>query len=135
MAKFWKSDLFATAEDDIRQFGAALSGVFRAAPRAMAKRVGITTRRDFAHRIDLWDASGENILEHLAEVEDFELAMATFRAACERWPGANITLRAGATVIEDARRVRRRPSTRWPEIIHFDPERAARPFRAGAVGA
>jgi hypothetical protein len=72
----------------------------------MAKRVGTTTRRDFAHRIDLWDSSGENIVEHLAEIEDFELAMATYRAACERWPGANITLRAGATVIEDTRRVR-----------------------------
>jgi hypothetical protein len=106
MAKFWKADLFATAEDDIRQCGAALSGAFRAAPGAMAKRVGITTRRAFAHRIDLWDASGETILEHLAEIEDFELAMATYRAACERWPGANITLRAGATVIEDTRRVR-----------------------------
>ena len=106
MAKFWKTDLFATAEDDIRQFGAALSGLFRAAPRAIAKRVGTTTRGAFAHRIDLWDASGENILEHLADIEDFELAMATYRAACERWPGANITLRAGATVIEDTRRVR-----------------------------
>jgi hypothetical protein len=60
MAKPWKTDLFATAEDDIRQFGAALFGLFRAAPRA----------------------------------------------ACERWPGANITLRAGATVIEHTRRVR-----------------------------
>jgi hypothetical protein len=106
MAKLWKTDLFATAEDDIRQFGAALFGLFRAAPRAMAKRVGTTTRRDFAHRIDLWDSSGENILEHLAGIEDFELAMATYRAACERWPGENITLRAGATVIEDTRRVR-----------------------------
>jgi hypothetical protein len=106
MAKFWKTDLFATAEDDIKQFGAALSGAFRAAPGAMAKRVGITPRRAFAHRIDLWDASGENVVEQLAEIEDFELAMATYRAACERWPGANITLRAGATVIEDTRRVR-----------------------------
>ena len=106
MAKFWKADLFFTAEDDLRQCGAALSGLFRAAPRAMAKRVGIAPRRAFAHRIDLWDASGETILEPLAEIQDFELAMATFRAACERWPGANMTLRAGATVIEDTRRVR-----------------------------
>jgi hypothetical protein len=106
MAKLWKTDLFATAEDDIRQFGAALFGLFRAAPRAMAERVGTTTRRDFAHRIDLWDSSGEDIVEHLAGIEDFELAMATYRAACERWPGANITLRAGARVIEDTRRVR-----------------------------
>jgi hypothetical protein len=105
MAKPWK-DLFTTAEDDIRQFRAAVSGLVRAAPRAMAERVGITRRRTFAHRIDLWDPSGETIVEPLAEIEDFELAMATFRAACERWPGANITLRAGETVIEDTRRVR-----------------------------
>ncbi len=82
MAKPWKTDLFATTEDDIRQFGAALFALFRAAPRAMAKRVGTTTRRAFAHRIDLWDSSGENIVEHLAEIEDLELAMATYRAAC-----------------------------------------------------
>jgi len=60
MAKPWKTRLFATAEDDIRQFGAALFGLFRAAPRAMAKRAGTTTRRDFAPRIDLWDSSREN---------------------------------------------------------------------------
>ena len=112
MAKPWKTDLFAAAEDDVRQFGAALSGLFRAAPRAM--RVGITTRRAFAHRIDLWDSSGENVVEPLAEIEDFELAMATFRAACERWPGASITLRAGATVIEDTRRVRTATTAKYP---------------------
>ena len=111
MAKPRKTDLFAIAEDDIRQFGAALFGLFRTAPRAMARRVG--TRRDFAHRIDLWDLSGENIVEHLAEIEDFELAMATYRTACERWRGANITLRAGATVIEDTRRVRT-ATTKYP---------------------
>jgi hypothetical protein len=32
--------------------------------------------------------------------------MATYRAACERWPTACITLRAGARVIEDSRRQR-----------------------------
>jgi hypothetical protein len=31
---------------------------------------------------------------------------ATFRAACERWPGTPITLRQGARVIEDSRRLR-----------------------------
>jgi hypothetical protein len=30
----------------------------------------------------------------------------TFRAACERWPGTPITLRQGARVIEDSRRLR-----------------------------
>jgi hypothetical protein len=36
----------------------------------------------------MWDDDGENVLEHLACVEDFDLAMAAYRAACLRWPGA-----------------------------------------------
>jgi hypothetical protein len=115
MAKPWKTDLFASAEDDIRQFGAALFALFRAAPRAIAKHVG-TTRRHFIHRLDLWDSSGEHVVEHLAGIQDFELARATYRAACERWPGANITLRAGSAVIEDSRQVTagRRVTARYP---------------------
>ena len=33
-------------------------------------------RKRFAHRIDMWDDDGENIVEHMAGVEDFDLAMA-----------------------------------------------------------
>ena len=51
------------------------------------------------------------IVEHVAGVEDYELALATFRAACERWPGTPITLRKGARVIEDSRRLR----TAWSD--------------------
>jgi len=98
-----KTDFFAPMEDDIKQFWVALSGVSSAAPRVIAKRMA--TRRSFAHRIDLWDSTGEKMVEHVAGVEDFELAMGTFRAAWERWPGANITLQAGAKVIEDTRQV------------------------------
>jgi len=47
-----------------------------------------------------------NIVEHVAGVEDYKVALATFRAACERWPGTPITLRQGARVIEDSRRLR-----------------------------
>ena len=64
------------------------------------------TRTHFAHRVDMWDAAGEHIVEHLAGVEDFEVAMATYRAACQRWPDAAITLRQGARVIEDSRQKR-----------------------------
>jgi hypothetical protein len=60
----------------------------------------------FAYRIDMWDADGENIIEHLAGVEDLQFAKATFRAACKRWPGAPITLNEGMHVIEDNRRKR-----------------------------
>jgi hypothetical protein len=60
----------------------------------------------FTFRVDTWTPDGERIVEHVAGVQDFEVALATFRAACERWPGAPITLRQGARVIEDSRRLR-----------------------------
>jgi hypothetical protein len=51
------------------------------------------TRTHFAYCIDLCTAHGESIVEHVAGVEDYQLALATYRAAVERWPGAAITLR------------------------------------------
>jgi hypothetical protein len=54
----------------------------------------------------MWTIDGEYVIEHLAGVEDFQLAVATYQAACKRWPGTAITLRQGAKVIEDNRRVR-----------------------------
>ena len=63
-------------------------------------------RTHFAYRIDLWDPDGENVIEHLAGVEDPQVAMATYVAACQRWPRAPITLRQGSRVIEDSRRTR-----------------------------
>jgi hypothetical protein len=43
---------------------------------------------------------------HVAGVEDYQVALASYRAACERWPGTPITFRQGARVIEDSRRLR-----------------------------
>jgi len=63
-------------------------------------------RKHFAHRIDMWDDDGESVAEYLASVEDFDLAMSTFRAACLRWPGAAITIRQGARILEDSRKRR-----------------------------
>jgi len=54
--------------------------------------MAINYRTYFAYRIDLWDADGENVIEHLAGVEDPQVAMATYVAACQRWPKAPITL-------------------------------------------
>ena len=42
----------------------------------------------------------------VAGVEDYEVALATYHAAVKRWPGTPITLRQGARVIEDSRRLR-----------------------------
>ena len=45
--------------------------------------MAINYRTHFTYRIDLWDADGENVIEHLAGVEDPQVAMATYVAACE----------------------------------------------------
>jgi hypothetical protein len=68
------------------------------------------TRRFFSqladYRIDMWDADGANIIDHLAGVEDLQFAKAAYLAACKRWPGIPITLRQRTQVIEDNRRTR-----------------------------
>jgi hypothetical protein len=51
------------------------------------------------HRNRWDDATGSNLYEHLAGVNDLLLAQATFAAAVKRWPGAKITLRNGARII------------------------------------
>ena len=63
-------------------------------------------RTNVAYRIDMWTGDGENIIEHLYGMQDFLLAILAYRAACERWPNAAITLQQGARVIEDSRRLR-----------------------------
>ncbi len=65
-----------------------------------------TTRTHFTIRVDTWTPDGESIVEHIAGIEDYQVALATYRAACERWPGTPITLRQGSRVIEDSRLAR-----------------------------
>jgi hypothetical protein len=60
------------------------------------------TRTHFAHRIDKLDEAGE-ILEHLAGVEDLQLADSVYRAARKRWPGDDLILRHETRVIRDSR--------------------------------
>jgi len=45
--------------------------------------------------------TGNSIVEHVAGVDDFEVAEATYRAAIARWPRARITLRQGIRVVHD----------------------------------
>jgi hypothetical protein len=65
-----------------------------------------TMRTHFNFRVDTWTPDSESIVEHIARVEDYQVALATYRAACRRWPGTPITLLQGARVIEDSRRLR-----------------------------
>jgi hypothetical protein len=59
------------------------------------------TKTHFAFRIDIWDDTGNSIFEHVAGVDDFEVAEAAYRAAVVRWPKARITLRQGIRVVHD----------------------------------
>jgi hypothetical protein len=60
-------------------------------------------RTHFLYRVDMWIIDGEHVIEHLAGIEDAQLALATYQAACKRRPGTVITLRQGAKVIENNR--------------------------------
>ena len=60
----------------------------------------MVTRTHFTFRVETWTP------EHVAGVEDYEVALATYHAAVKRWPGTPITLRQSARLIEDSRRLR-----------------------------
>jgi hypothetical protein len=64
------------------------------------------TESHFAYRIDRWDADGNNVMEHVADIDDLTVAKAIYEATRKQWPGANITLRQGARFIEDSRKTR-----------------------------
>jgi hypothetical protein len=40
-------------------------------------------RKQFAHRIDMWDEDGAHLVDHLAGVEDLDVAAATYRATAD----------------------------------------------------
>jgi hypothetical protein len=43
------------------------------------------TRTHFTFRVDTWTSNGESIVEHVAGIEDYQVALVTYRAACQRW--------------------------------------------------
>jgi len=57
------------------------------------------TKTYFAFRVDVWDSAANSIVEQIAGVDDFEVAVATYRAAVARWPAARIILRQGIRVV------------------------------------
>jgi hypothetical protein len=58
-------------------------------------------RNHFKHSVELVDRDGE-IADHLAGVEDFMLARATYDAALKRWPKERIRLRQETRIVEDS---------------------------------
>jgi hypothetical protein len=61
------------------------------------------TKMHFAFRVDIWDVDANSIVEHVAGVDDFEVAEAAYRAAVARWPAARITLRQGARIVHESK--------------------------------
>jgi hypothetical protein len=59
----------------------------------------VKTKTYFSFRVDVWDEAGNSIVEHVAGIDDFETAVATYWGAIRRWPKAKITLRQGARVL------------------------------------
>ena len=58
---------------------------------------------DHPHTIDRWDdTTGETLIEQIAAVGDYLVALETYRAAVQRWPNVKITLRNRARVIEQS---------------------------------
>ena len=45
---------------------------------------GMVTKTHFPFRIDVWDDRGKSIMQHVAGVDDFETAVATYWAAGRR---------------------------------------------------
>jgi hypothetical protein len=56
----------------------------------------------FQFRIDIWDDDGSKVVDHVAYIDDFELAEATYQAAVKRWPNARVILRQGARTVQDS---------------------------------
>jgi hypothetical protein len=66
-------------------------------------------RKHLEHCIERWEAS--TAAEQVARVGDFLLALATYQAACRRWPDARFILRRRGRVLEDSRAPSKSPIT------------------------
>jgi len=60
------------------------------------------TKTQFQFRVDLCDVDGNEVLEHIAGIDDFKVAMAAYQAALTRWPHARVILRHGARTVHDS---------------------------------
>jgi hypothetical protein len=63
---------------------------------------GMKDKAYFQFRIDIWDDDGSNVVDHVAYIDDFELAEATYQAAVKRWPNSRVILRQGARTVHDS---------------------------------
>jgi hypothetical protein len=64
-----------------------------------SRNLSVKTKTHFAFRIDVWDDAGDNLVEHLAGLDDYGMAVAAYWAAVESRPKVKITLRQGIRVV------------------------------------
>ena len=74
-------------------------GINTSGPGRVESDLSTKTKTYFAFRVDVWDATGDNLIEHLAGVEDYAMAVAAYWAAIQNRPKDKITLRQGARVV------------------------------------
>ena len=62
------------------------------------------TKTYFAFRVNIWDDTGDSIVEHVAGVDDFRGGRGDLpgSSSAARWPLARITLRQGARVVHES---------------------------------
>jgi hypothetical protein len=85
------------ARDTLNDGAANGSAGVNSAPDLGGQRCG--DHEDRGDSTNYRKLAGNSIVEHVAGVDDFEVAEATYRAAVARWPAARITLRQGARVV------------------------------------
>jgi hypothetical protein len=62
----------------------------------------VKTKPHFQFRLQVWDANGDNVLEHFIGTDDFAVAQSIYRAALKRWPDSRVILRQGAHAVYDS---------------------------------
>ena len=60
------------------------------------------TKAQFQFRLDLCDVDGNEVLEQIAGIDDFKVAMGAYQDALTRWPHARVILRHGARTVHDS---------------------------------
>lgn len=67
--------------------------------RRMTLAVSMAERR-VSYTIEVWDADGNHIVEHVGSLSNHAAARATFAAACDARPDHYVTPRQGIRVVE-----------------------------------
>ena len=60
--------------------------------------------KDLAYGIDVWDESGNNLIEHVGRIGDLAVARVAYRQTLAERPGKQVTMRQGIRVVMSTER-------------------------------